>query len=138
MDIVRSGAYQVESFRPTPKRDSVTEKRKLQNLMATGRPSAEEDEEDFQQKSKPTRFEDDDFEDDEFGRLLGEVRERKKWLTDMKELGALKREDLTKLKSEIALVKFIELQFVSYKTQANLKISIACEQTRKIANIAKL
>ncbi|TPX43543.1 hypothetical protein SeLEV6574_g04996 [Synchytrium endobioticum] len=106
-DIVRSGAYQVDAFRPTPKRDSSIEKRKLQNLMATGKPSGDDDDDDDKSAApRPHSYyphDDADYEDDEFGRLLAEVRERKEWLNDMKDLGALKREDETRTTAEIAL-----------------------------------
>ncbi|TPX39888.1 hypothetical protein SeMB42_g06207 [Synchytrium endobioticum] len=97
----------VDAFRPTPKRDSSIEKRKLQNLMATGKPSGDDDDDDDKSAApRPHSYyphDDADYEDDEFGRLLAEVRERKEWLNDMKDLGALKREDETRTTAEIAL-----------------------------------
>ncbi|KAK6471602.1 UPF0193 protein EVG1-like protein [Huso huso] len=81
-ELCRSGnAYEREKFRPRPIRDQEKEKRRLQNLLATGQDAPENKP---QKRSAPTEPEP---ERDRFQEVLDEISERQQFLEDMAALG---------------------------------------------------
>ncbi|XP_037701625.1 UPF0193 protein EVG1 isoform X2 [Choloepus didactylus] len=76
-----NGAYSREQFKPQATRDLEKEKRKLQNIFATGK-----DPEERKKKVPPVR-QDPALELDRFEELVKEIQERKEFLADMEALG---------------------------------------------------
>ncbi|XP_058164783.1 UPF0193 protein EVG1 [Dasypus novemcinctus] len=77
-----NAAYSREQFKPQATRDLEKEKRKLQNIFATGK-----DPEEWKKKVPPVRQEDPAPELDRFEELVKEIQERKEFLADMEALG---------------------------------------------------
>ncbi|XP_077024905.1 UPF0193 protein EVG1 isoform X2 [Tamandua tetradactyla] len=77
-----NGAYSREQFKPQAIRDLEKEKRKLQNIFATGK-----DPEEQKKKVTSVREEDPTPELDRFEELVKEIQERKEFLADMEALG---------------------------------------------------
>ncbi|XP_027450708.1 UPF0193 protein EVG1 isoform X1 [Zalophus californianus] len=77
-----SGAYSREPFRPQATRDLEKEKRRLQNIFATGKDSEER-----KRKPPPVQQEDSAPELDRFEELVKEIQERKEFLAGMEALG---------------------------------------------------
>ncbi|XP_034843430.1 UPF0193 protein EVG1 isoform X1 [Mirounga leonina] len=76
------GAYSREPFRPQAPRDLEKEKRRLQNIFATGKDSEER-----KKKPPPVQQEDSAPEPDRFEELVKEIQERKEFLAGMEALG---------------------------------------------------
>ncbi|XP_021543389.2 UPF0193 protein EVG1 isoform X1 [Neomonachus schauinslandi] len=76
------GAYSREPFRPQAPRDLEKEKRRLQNIFATGKDSEER-----KRKPPPVQQEDSAPEPDRFEELVKEIQERKEFLAGMEALG---------------------------------------------------
>ncbi|XP_066114616.1 UPF0193 protein EVG1 [Saccopteryx bilineata] len=76
-----NGAYSQEQFKPRATRDLEKEKRRLQNIFATGK-----DKEERKRKHHPVQ-QDPAPELDRFEELVKEVQERKEFLADMEALG---------------------------------------------------
>ncbi|XP_053751588.1 UPF0193 protein EVG1 isoform X1 [Panthera pardus] len=76
------GAYSREPFKPQATRDLEKEKRRLQNIFATGKDSEER-----KRKPPPVRQEDPAPELDRFEELVKEIQDRKEFLADMEALG---------------------------------------------------
>uniref|UniRef100_A0A8C6CA89 Uncharacterized protein n=1 Tax=Monodon monoceros TaxID=40151 RepID=A0A8C6CA89_MONMO len=77
-----NGAYSREQFKPQATRDLEKEKRRLQNIFATGKEPAER-----KRKPPPVRQENPVPELDRFEELVKEIQERKEFLADMEALG---------------------------------------------------
>ncbi|XP_037369496.1 UPF0193 protein EVG1 isoform X2 [Talpa occidentalis] len=77
-----NGAYNREQFKPQATRDLEKEKRRLQNIFATGKDSDER-----KRKPPPVRHQDPAPEPDRFEELVKEIQERKDFLADMEALG---------------------------------------------------
>ncbi|XP_023574683.1 UPF0193 protein EVG1 isoform X1 [Octodon degus] len=77
-----NGAYSRDQFRPQATRDLEKEKRRLQNIFATGK-----DPEERKRKGPPARQEEPAHELDRFEELVREVQERKEFLAAMEALG---------------------------------------------------
>ncbi|XP_068416000.1 UPF0193 protein EVG1 isoform X1 [Eschrichtius robustus] len=77
-----NGAYSREQFKPQATRDLEKEKRRLQNIFATGKEPAER-----KRKPPPVRQENPAPELDRFEELVKEIQERKEFLADMEALG---------------------------------------------------
>ncbi|XP_022374731.1 UPF0193 protein EVG1 isoform X2 [Enhydra lutris kenyoni] len=77
-----NGAYSREPFKPQATRDLDKEKRRLQNIFATGK-----DSEEWKRKPPPVRQEDSAPELDRFEELVKEIQERKEFLAGMEALG---------------------------------------------------
>ncbi|XP_036720810.1 UPF0193 protein EVG1 isoform X6 [Balaenoptera musculus] len=75
-------AYSREQFKPQATRDLEKEKRRLQNIFATGKEPAER-----KRKPPPVRQENPAPELDRFEELVKEIQERKEFLADMEALG---------------------------------------------------
>ncbi|KAI9206962.1 uncharacterized protein BJ171DRAFT_472945 [Polychytrium aggregatum] len=113
--IVMTGAYEPDEWRPSPHKDSSKEKDRLQNLMANGFQSAKSASGDDdigipvsklgrrRAGAKAIEHTDQAPELDEFEMVVEEINERRKWLDDMIALGRgepFKRQ----IQNEIALV----------------------------------
>ncbi|XP_020029131.1 UPF0193 protein EVG1 isoform X2 [Castor canadensis] len=77
-----NGAYIREQFKPQATRDLEKEKRRLQNIFATGK-----DPEEQKRKAPPVQQEDPAPELDRFEELVKEIQERKEFLAAMEALG---------------------------------------------------
>ncbi|NXF02647.1 EVG1 protein, partial [Smithornis capensis] len=79
-------AYIREKFKPQPTRDLEKEKRRLQNILATGKDEVEDEVEQVlvQRKEQETP------EPDRFEELVNEVQERREFLAEMEALGQAK------------------------------------------------
>ncbi|XP_007939847.1 UPF0193 protein EVG1 [Orycteropus afer afer] len=76
-----NGAYTREQFKPQAPRDLEKEKRRLQNIFATGKPEG------CKRKVPPVRQEEPAPEPDRFEELVKEIQERKEFLAAMEALG---------------------------------------------------
>ncbi|NWW30071.1 EVG1 protein, partial [Panurus biarmicus] len=76
-------AYTREKFKPQPTRDLEKEKRRLQNILATGKDEVEQV---FVQKK-----EEEVAEPDQFQELMNEIQERREFLAEMEVLGQGKK-----------------------------------------------
>ncbi|KAK2121528.1 hypothetical protein P7K49_002914 [Saguinus oedipus] len=77
-----NGAYNREQFKPRATRDLEKEKRRLQNIFATGK-----DPEERKRKTRPGRQQAPAPKQDRFEELVKEIQERKEFLADMEALG---------------------------------------------------
>ncbi|NWV72791.1 EVG1 protein, partial [Dasyornis broadbenti] len=76
-------AYTREKFKPQPTRDLEKEKRRLQNILATGKDEVEDEvQQVFVQKKEEELAEPDRFEE-----LMNEIQERREFLAEMEALG---------------------------------------------------
>nr|XP_033789737.1 UPF0193 protein EVG1 [Geotrypetes seraphini]XP_033789738.1 UPF0193 protein EVG1 [Geotrypetes seraphini] len=83
-EVCRAGdAYTREKFQARPTRDLEKEKRRLQNILATGKDIPEPKRE----PRKPAPTEEEVPEIDRFDELVNEIRERQEFLADMEALG---------------------------------------------------
>uniref|UniRef100_A0A4X1VE71 Uncharacterized protein n=1 Tax=Sus scrofa TaxID=9823 RepID=A0A4X1VE71_PIG len=80
-----NGAYSREHFRPQATRDLEKEKRRLQNIFATGKEPEE------RKRKPPVQQEAPAPELDRFEELVKEIQERKAFLADMEALGQGRR-----------------------------------------------
>ncbi|NXA06716.1 EVG1 protein, partial [Sapayoa aenigma] len=76
-------AYTREKFKPQPTRDLEKEKRRLQNILATGKDEAE----DKVEQVLVQRKEEEIPEPDRFEELVNEIRERREFLAELEALG---------------------------------------------------
>ncbi|NWW86390.1 EVG1 protein, partial [Rhynochetos jubatus] len=80
-------AYTREKFKPQARRDLEKEKRRLQNILATGKDVVE-----HEVKPMPVQTKEEEIpEPDRFEELVNEVRERKEFLAEMEALGQGKK-----------------------------------------------
>ncbi|XP_058529008.1 UPF0193 protein EVG1 isoform X3 [Ochotona princeps] len=77
-----NGAYSREQFKPQATRDLEKEKRRLQNIFATGK-----DTEEPRRKARPMRQDVPAPEPDRFEELVREIQDRKEFLAAMEALG---------------------------------------------------
>ncbi|NWV08723.1 EVG1 protein, partial [Ptilonorhynchus violaceus] len=80
-------AYTREKFKPQPTRDLEKEKRRLQNILATGKDEMEEKVEQVLIQKKEEEI----AEPDRFEELMNEIQERKEFLAEMEALGQGKK-----------------------------------------------
>ncbi|NXS81436.1 EVG1 protein, partial [Erpornis zantholeuca] len=76
-------AYTREQFKPQPTRDLEKEKRRLQNILATGKDMVEDEVKQMLIQKKEEKI----AEPDRFEELMNEIRERREFLTEMEALG---------------------------------------------------
>ncbi|KFO61275.1 UPF0193 protein EVG1, partial [Corvus brachyrhynchos] len=76
-------AYTREKFKPQPTRDLEKEKRRLQNILATGKDAVEDEVEQVLVQKK----EEEVAEPDRFEELMNEIQERREFLAEMEALG---------------------------------------------------
>ncbi|NWX33941.1 EVG1 protein, partial [Notiomystis cincta] len=76
-------AYTREKFKPEPTRDLEKEKRRLQNILATGKDEVEHEVEQVLAQKR----EEEVAEPDRFEELMNEIQERKEFLEEMEALG---------------------------------------------------
>uniref|UniRef100_A0A8C5X1V1 Chromosome 22 open reading frame 23 n=1 Tax=Malurus cyaneus samueli TaxID=2593467 RepID=A0A8C5X1V1_9PASS len=100
-------AYTREKFKPQPMRDLEKEKRRLQNILATGKDEVEDKmEQVFVQKK-----EDETAEHDRFEELMNEIQERREFLAEMEALGQGKEYDgiiLTEISQKMHEMEIID------------------------------
>ncbi|NWW24736.1 EVG1 protein, partial [Falcunculus frontatus] len=83
-EVCRAGdAYTREKFKPQPTRDLEKEKRRLQNILATGKDEVEDEVEQMLIQKKDKEI----AEPDRFEELINEIQERREFLTEMEALG---------------------------------------------------
>ncbi|NXD22593.1 EVG1 protein, partial [Spelaeornis formosus] len=78
-------AYTREKFKPQPTRDLEKEKRRLQNILATGKDEVEVEQVFIQKKEEEIA------EPDRFEELMNEIQERREFLAEMETLGQGKK-----------------------------------------------
>ncbi|NWV17564.1 EVG1 protein, partial [Origma solitaria] len=76
-------AYTREKFKPQPTRDLEKEKRRLQNLLATGKEEVEDEVKQVFVRKKEEEI----AEPDRFEELMNEIQERREFLAEMEALG---------------------------------------------------
>ncbi|NXE93861.1 EVG1 protein, partial [Menura novaehollandiae] len=76
-------AYTREKFKPQPTRDLEKEKRRLQNILATGKDEVEDKVEQVVIQTKEEEI----AEPDRFEELMNEIQERREFLAEMEALG---------------------------------------------------
>ncbi|KFO87500.1 UPF0193 protein EVG1, partial [Buceros rhinoceros silvestris] len=86
-------AYTREKFKPQARRDLEKEKRRLQNILATGKDEMEHEEEHKVKKNQTLvqTKEEEKPEPDRFEELVNEVQERRDFLAEMEALGQGKK-----------------------------------------------
>uniref|UniRef100_A0A8C9KHB6 Chromosome 22 open reading frame 23 n=1 Tax=Panthera tigris altaica TaxID=74533 RepID=A0A8C9KHB6_PANTA len=112
------GAYSREPFKPQATRDLEKEKRRLQNIFATGKDSEER-----KRKPPPVRQEDPAPELDRFEELVKEIQDRKEFLADMEALGQ-GRQDRGIILAEISQ-KLREMEDIDHKRSEELRKALA-------------
>ncbi|NWV36717.1 EVG1 protein, partial [Grantiella picta] len=80
-------AYTREKFKPQPTRDLEKEKRRLQNILATGKEEVEDEVERVFVRKKEEEI----AEPDRFEELMNEIQERREFLAEMEALGCGKQ-----------------------------------------------
>ncbi|NXB75482.1 EVG1 protein, partial [Donacobius atricapilla] len=80
-------AYTREKFKPQPTRDLEKEKRRLQNILATGKDEVEDKVEQVFVRKKEEEI----AEPDRFEALINEIQERREFLAEMEALGQGKK-----------------------------------------------
>ncbi|XP_008977283.2 UPF0193 protein EVG1 isoform X2 [Callithrix jacchus] len=113
-----NGAYSREQFKPRATRDLEKEKRRLQNIFATGK-----DPEERKRKARPGRQQAPAPEQDRFEELVKEIQERKEFLTDMEALGQGKQYRGIIL-AEISQ-KLREMEDIDHKRSEELRKALA-------------
>ncbi|XP_008047350.2 UPF0193 protein EVG1 [Carlito syrichta] len=113
-----NGAYRREQFKPQVTRDLEKEKRRLQNIFATGK-----DPEKWKRKAPPARKVDPAPELDRFEELVKEIQERKEFLADMEALGQGKQYRAVIL-AEISQ-KLREMEVIDHKRSNELGKALA-------------
>ncbi|TPX68067.1 hypothetical protein SpCBS45565_g03353 [Spizellomyces sp. 'palustris'] len=115
--IAQTDAFEIDMYRPTPKKNYALEKDRLQTLMATNghtSPAAESDIYSETQPNKRTnRHHGDDDDDvlDEFDMVMKEIEDRRQWLDDMIALGhgeKFKRQIQTEIAQRIRRLEQID------------------------------
>uniref|UniRef100_A0ABI8A6H5 Uncharacterized protein n=1 Tax=Felis catus TaxID=9685 RepID=A0ABI8A6H5_FELCA len=112
------GAYSREPFKPQATRDLEKEKRRLQNIFATGKDSEER-----KRKAPPVRQEDPAPELDRFEELVKEIQDRKEFLADMEALGQ-GRQYRGIILAEISQ-KLREMEDIDHKRSEELRKALA-------------
>ncbi|XP_010958625.1 UPF0193 protein EVG1 isoform X2 [Camelus dromedarius] len=113
-----NGAYSREQFKPQATRDLEKEKRRLQNIFATGKEPEER-----KSKPSPVRQEDPAPELDRFEELVKEIQERKEFLADMEALGQGRRYQgiiLTEISQKLQ-----EMEDIDHKRSEELRKALA-------------
>uniref|UniRef100_F7HWU8 Chromosome 22 open reading frame 23 n=1 Tax=Callithrix jacchus TaxID=9483 RepID=F7HWU8_CALJA len=113
-----NGAYSREQFKPRATRDLEKEKRRLQNIFATGK-----DPEERKRKARPGRQQAPAPEQDRFEELVKEIQERKEFLADMEALGQGKQYRGIIL-AEISQ-KLREMEDIDHKRSEELRKALA-------------
>ncbi|XP_017508567.3 UPF0193 protein EVG1 [Manis javanica] len=113
-----NGAYSREPFKPQATRDMEKEKRRLQNIFATGK-----DPDERKRKPPPVCQEDPAPEPDRFEELIKEIQERKEFLTDMEALGQ-GRQYRGIILAEISQ-KLREMEDIDHKRSEELRKALA-------------
>ncbi|XP_058424379.1 UPF0193 protein EVG1 isoform X2 [Diceros bicornis minor] len=113
-----NGAYSREQFKPQATRDLEKEKRRLQNIFATGK-----DPEERKRKPPPVQQEDPAPELDRFEELVKEIQERKEFLADMEALGQ-GRQYRGIILAEISQ-KLREMEDIDHKRSEELRKALA-------------
>ncbi|XP_036746913.2 UPF0193 protein EVG1 isoform X1 [Manis pentadactyla] len=113
-----NGAYSREPFEPQATRDMEKEKRRLQNIFATGK-----DPDKWKRKPPPVYQEDPAPEPDRFEELIKEIQERKEFLTDMEALGQ-GRQYRGIILAEISQ-KLREMEDIDHKRSEELRKALA-------------
>ncbi|XP_029809413.1 UPF0193 protein EVG1 isoform X2 [Suricata suricatta] len=113
-----AGAYSREPFKPQATRDLEKEKRRLQNIFATGKDSEEQ-----KRKPPPVRQEDPAPEPDRFEELVKEIQDRKEFLADMEALGQA-RQYRGIILAEISQ-KLREMEVIDHKRSKELRKVLA-------------
>ncbi|NXC97419.1 EVG1 protein, partial [Certhia familiaris] len=80
-------AYTREKFKPQPTRDLEKEKRRLQNILATGKDEVEDEVKQVFVRKKEEEI----SEPDRFEELMSEIQERREFLAEMEALGQGKK-----------------------------------------------
>ncbi|NXR27356.1 EVG1 protein, partial [Cinclus mexicanus] len=80
-------AYTREKFKPQPTRDLEKEKRRLQNILATGKDEVEDEAVQVFVRKKEEEI----AEPDRFEELINEIQERREFLAEMEALGQVKK-----------------------------------------------
>ncbi|XP_039102045.1 UPF0193 protein EVG1 [Hyaena hyaena] len=112
------GAYSREPFKPQATRDLEKEKRRLQNIFATGKDSEEQ-----KRKPPPVRQEVPAPELDRFEELVKEIQDRKEFLADMEALGQA-REYRGIILAEISQ-KLREMEDIDHRRSEELRKALA-------------
>ncbi|XP_021114678.1 UPF0193 protein EVG1 isoform X7 [Heterocephalus glaber] len=113
-----NGAYSREQFKPQATRDLEKEKRRLQNIFATGK-----DPEERKRKGTPVPQEEPAPEADRFEELVREIQERKEFLATMEALGQGKQYQriiLTEISQKIR-----EMEDIDHKRSEALRKALA-------------
>ncbi|KAM6162499.1 UPF0193 protein EVG1 isoform 1-T1 [Erethizon dorsatum] len=113
-----NGAYSREQFKPKATRDLEKEKRRLQNIFATGK-----DPEERKRKGPPARQEESAPELDRFEELVREIQERKEFLAAMEALGQGRQYHgiiLTEISQKIR-----EMEDIDHKRSEELRKALA-------------
>ncbi|NWW77907.1 EVG1 protein, partial [Climacteris rufus] len=100
-------AYTREKFKPQPTRDLEKEKRRLQNILATGKDEVEEKVEQVLVQTKEEEI----AEPDRFEELMNEIQERREFLAEMEALGQGKKYQgivLTEISQKIHEMEIID------------------------------
>ncbi|XP_060044943.1 UPF0193 protein EVG1 isoform X5 [Erinaceus europaeus] len=113
-----NGAYSREQFKPRATRDLEKEKRRLQNIFATGK-----DTEEGKRKPPPLQQEEQPPQRDRFQELIQEVQERKEFLADMEALGQ-GRQYRGIILTEISQ-KLQEMEDIDHKKNEELRNALA-------------
>lgn len=125
-ELCRSGnAYEREKFRPRPIRDQEKEKRRLQNLLATGQDAPENKP---RKRSAPTEPEP---ERDRFQEVLDEISERQQFLEDMAALGRGRQYEAL-ISTEISQ-KIRELEIIDKERSSELRKMMERKQEEEAA-----
>ncbi|XP_060044941.1 UPF0193 protein EVG1 isoform X2 [Erinaceus europaeus] len=114
-----NGAYSREQFKPRATRDLEKEKRRLQNIFATGK-----DTEEGKRKPPPLQQEEQPPQRDRFQELIQEVQERKEFLADMEALGQ-GRQYRGIILTEISQQKLQEMEDIDHKKNEELRNALA-------------
>ncbi|KAK1155393.1 hypothetical protein AOXY_G27216 [Acipenser oxyrinchus oxyrinchus] len=113
-ELCRSGnAYEREKFRPRPIRDQEKEKRRLQNLLATGQDAPEN------KPRKSSAPPEPEPERDRFQEVLDEISERQQFLEDMAALGRGRQYEAL-ISTEISQ-KIRELEIIDKERSSELR-----------------
>ncbi|NXL74341.1 EVG1 protein, partial [Leptocoma aspasia] len=100
-------AYAREKFQPQPTRDLEKEKKRLQNILATGKDMVEDEVKQALLRKKEEEI----AEPDRFEELMNEIQERREFLAEMEALGQGKKYQgivLTEISQKLHEMEFID------------------------------
>ncbi|XP_023277880.1 UPF0193 protein EVG1 [Seriola lalandi dorsalis] len=119
-------SYVREKFRPAPTRDLEKEKRRLQNILATGQeePTA------ASSQKVPACWKPDLIERDEYQEVLDEIEERRQFLADMASLGQ-EKQYINIINNEISQ-KIRELEILD-KARSSMKDAVTSKRKEESA-----